>query len=171
MSTVGLAPTMNPASLSLSVTLESSPDGTILMAGSGGNLLTSAGTWSFGTATDPYGNIILLNGQSAGNGYSTELEVANSGHMYAGSNGQWWEWSGTGWAGTAAPSTTTTALGTQIDNSGGSAATAASSDLIWTPSFGEKDLTSDHTFTFADMSEFGPGHDDGPSASTSFSVV
>src|SRR2546421_615542 len=103
MSTVGLAPTMNPASLSLSVTLESSPDGTILMAGSGGSLLTSAGTWSFGTATDLSGNIILLNGQSAGNGYSTELEVANSGHMYAGSNGQWWEWSGTGWAGSAAP--------------------------------------------------------------------
>src|SRR5207245_4767046 len=79
-----------------------SPDGTILMAGSGGSLVTSAGTWTFGTATDPYGNIILLNGQSAGSGYSTELEVANSGHVYAGSNGQWWEWSGTGWAGTGA---------------------------------------------------------------------
>src|SRR5438105_10667159 len=73
------------------------------MAGSAGSLVTSAGTWSFGTATDAYGNSILLNGQSAGNGYSTELEVANSGHVYAGSNGQWWAWTGISWTGSAAP--------------------------------------------------------------------
>jgi hypothetical protein len=84
--------------------LSVSPDGTILMTGSGGSLATSAGTWTFGTATDAYGNSILLNGQPAGDGYSTELEVANSGHVYAGSNGQWWEWSGSSWSMSGDPS-------------------------------------------------------------------
>ena len=86
--------------------LSVSPDGTILMTGSGGSLATSAGTWTFGTATDAYGNSILLNGRPAGDGYSTELEVANSGQVYAGSNGQWWAWGGSGWSGSAAPPST-----------------------------------------------------------------
>jgi hypothetical protein len=80
-----------------------SPDGSILTAGEGGDLVTSAGTWTFGTATDAYGDQIELNGGSAGNGYSQELEVANQGQMYAESGGQWWEWTGSGWVGTSNP--------------------------------------------------------------------
>src|SRR5204863_9317210 len=78
-----------------------SPDGSILMAGSAGNLVTSAGTWTFGTTTTPYGNLILLNGQSAAGGSAVELEVANQGHLYAdNSQGQWWAWNGSGWTST-----------------------------------------------------------------------
>src|SRR5204862_5717408 len=36
-------------------------------------------------------------------GYSTELEVANQGHMYATTRGEWWEWNGSGWAGSSDP--------------------------------------------------------------------
>ena len=81
-----------------------SPDGTTLTPGQSGNLVTSAGTWTFGTATDSYGNAILLNGASAGNGYSQELEVDNQGQMYAESGGQWWAWNGAGWTSTSNPS-------------------------------------------------------------------
>src|SRR5207248_2427136 len=84
---------------------ELSADGSILIAGSGSSLVTAAGTWSFGTVTGSYRNNILLNGQSAGAGYSTELEVANQGHMYATTRGEWWEWNGSGWADSMDPST------------------------------------------------------------------
>jgi hypothetical protein len=80
-----------------------SPDGSTLTVGQSGNLVTSAGTWTFGTATDSYGSDILLNGASAANGFSQELEVANQGQVYAESGGQWWAWNGSGWSGTNDP--------------------------------------------------------------------
>src|SRR5207253_6466996 len=81
-----------------------SRDGSTLMAGSNGNLVTSAGTWTFSPSTTPYGNLILLNGQSAGSGSAVELEVDNQGHLYAdNSQGQWYQWNGSSWAGTTDP--------------------------------------------------------------------
>src|SRR6476659_8423647 len=81
-----------------------SPDGSTLAISSTGNLITSAGTWTFGTTTTAYGNVILVNGQSAAGGSAIELEVANQGHLYAdNSQGQWWQWNGSGWAGAADP--------------------------------------------------------------------
>ena len=44
-----------------------SPDGSTLKAGTGGNLTTSAGIWSFGTATGS-NSVVLLNGLSAAGG-------------------------------------------------------------------------------------------------------
>ena len=85
-------------SLSLYSSL-SSPDGSTLTPGCGGTLTTSAGTWSFSTATDSSGNIILLNGQQAGgDGSGILLLVYNGGQMYAENNTQsWYQWTSSGW--------------------------------------------------------------------------
>src|SRR5205814_1702020 len=84
-----------------------SADGSTLMAGSAGSLLTSAGTWTLGTISNPNGNLILLNGQSVLGGYAVELEVANKGDLYAdNAQGQWWEWNGSGWTSSTNPSST-----------------------------------------------------------------
>jgi hypothetical protein len=48
-----------------------SPDGSTLVPGSGGSLMTSAGTWTFSMAIDAGGNDILLNGNTVG---AAELE-------------------------------------------------------------------------------------------------
>src|SRR5205807_1645104 len=78
-------------------------EGSTVMAGASGTLVTSAGTWSFSPNTGVGGDLILLNGQSAGNGSATELEVANGGEMYAYALGQWWEWNGSAWPASAPP--------------------------------------------------------------------
>src|SRR5205823_4139283 len=80
----------------------SSPDGSTLMAGSTGSLVTNAGTWTFSPTTNAYGNLILLNGQwvnggSVNGGSATELEVAHGGNLYADNSLGWWEWNGSGW--------------------------------------------------------------------------
>ncbi len=81
-----------------------SPDGSILMAGTGGSLVTNAGIWSFSAAGAGGGNVILLNGQPAANGSAVELEVANQGQLYAdNAQGQWYVWNGAGWSGSSAP--------------------------------------------------------------------
>ncbi len=83
---------------------QTSPDGSILTAGTTGNLVTSAGTWTFSTSTNTYGNLILLNGQAAANGSASKLEVANSGKLYAlNATNQWWVWTGTGWTSSGDP--------------------------------------------------------------------
>jgi len=72
-----------------------SPDGTTLTApGTGSSLMTSAGTWTFGTATTTNGgNAILLNGSPAAGGYGTLLEVAASGNIFTqAKNGSWYEY-------------------------------------------------------------------------------
>src|SRR5690349_10503596 len=71
------------ASTSLSTGSTLSTDGSVLLAGSSGSLITSAGTWKFNTTTNAYGSLILLNGASAAGGSATELEVANKGQLYA----------------------------------------------------------------------------------------
>src|SRR5205823_6299776 len=81
-----------------------SPDGSTLQPGSGGSLVTSAGAWSFDNTANAYGNLILLNGQSAADGSATTLEVARGGNLFAdNAQGQWWEWNGSGWSGTSDP--------------------------------------------------------------------
>jgi hypothetical protein len=82
-----------------------SPDGSILMAGSTGSLVTSAGTSTFGWKTGPGGNQILLNGSPAGTGYGVELEVNNGGNMYTkNALGTWYKWNGSSWTVATAPS-------------------------------------------------------------------
>ena len=82
-----------------------SPDGTILTAPSTGNLMTSAGTWTFGHArpTVPGQYRIVLNGTSSA-GYAHELEVAHGGHYIpitaTSTRGLW---TGIGWSSSAAP--------------------------------------------------------------------
>jgi hypothetical protein len=76
-----------------------SPDGTTLPAGSGGTLVTNAGTWTFGPAAAG-GNLILLNGSSAAanNGSAVELAVDDGGSLYAfNREGHWYQWTGTTW--------------------------------------------------------------------------
>ena len=148
------------------------------MAGSTGtlantSLVTTAGTWTFSTTTNAYGNLILVNGQSAANGSAVELEVANGGHLYAdNSQGQWWAWNGAGWTSSTNPALgTATANLASADNSLG--ATALSSDLILPkPSFDQPALQPDHTFTFADVSDPNSGATQvaGP-ASTMFEMM
>ena len=73
------------------------------MPGTAGSLVTSAGTWTFGTATNAYGNAILLNGQTTAVGWGTEIEVANGNQLYADNPGGWYQWTGSGWSGTSNP--------------------------------------------------------------------
>jgi hypothetical protein len=69
-----------------------SPDGSSITPSSGGSLVTTDGTWTFGTATVAWGTAVLLNGQQLPNAYGTELLVSG-GKMYievGGSNPGWW---------------------------------------------------------------------------------
>ena len=69
----------------------------------GGSLTTSAGKWTFGSASNSYGNAVLLNG-GATSGNATLLEVANGGKLYAqASDGSWWLWNNPGWSSSSAP--------------------------------------------------------------------
>jgi hypothetical protein len=117
-----------------------SPDGSTLLAGSAGSLVTSAGTWTFGTTTTSYGYDILLNGAQAAGGSAVELEVANQGNLYADNSlGTWYEWANSSWVQTTNPdptSTTTTSAtststtlspdgSTLMAGSGGSLVTSA----------------------------------------------
>src|SRR5579863_8776867 len=75
-----------------------SPDGSTLTPGQSGDLVTSAGTWTFGTV-DATGQIpILLNGSASNGGHATELEVASGGHLFADNASGWYEWNGSGWS-------------------------------------------------------------------------
>ena len=81
-----------------------SPDGATLAAGATGSLVTSAGTWAFGTATDTGGNAIMLNGASAGDGFGHMLEIDATGQMYTfTANGFWYVWGNGSWSRTTAP--------------------------------------------------------------------
>jgi hypothetical protein len=52
-----------------------SPDGSSITPSSGGSLVTTDGTWTFGTVATADGNEILLNGQGVGNGYAVKAAV------------------------------------------------------------------------------------------------
>src|SRR5205085_982546 len=85
-----------------------SPDGSTLAVSSTLNLVTSAGTWSLGTTLNPFGSLILLNGQWAAGGSAITLEVAQGGNLFAdNSQGQWWEWNGSGWSSATNPNGST----------------------------------------------------------------
>ena len=80
-----------------------SPDGTTITAPTGA-LVTTAGTWTFGSATSTGGNAILLNGQSAAGGFGTNLYVLNGGKVYTFTkDSKWFIWSGSYWSQVAAP--------------------------------------------------------------------
>ena len=94
-----------------------SPDGSVLTPTSGGSLVTAAGTWTFGTGPDAYGDYqILLNGSEVGLGLY--LEVDNGGQMYmadvAGPS-DWWVWQNDTWVSTSDPN------GTPVNGACGSA--------------------------------------------------
>jgi hypothetical protein len=75
----------------------------MLFPGSGGSLVTSAGIWTFGTVQAGSGSV-LLNGQPVVNGFAAELCVANGGNLFIySSQSGWFEWTLTGWSGTAGP--------------------------------------------------------------------
>jgi probable HAF family extracellular repeat protein len=81
---------------------------TVPQAQAGGSLITSAGKWTFGMASNAYGNTVLLNGGTNG-GYATLLEVASGGQLYAkASDNSWWRWKNPGWTSSSAPPATTT---------------------------------------------------------------
>src|SRR5262249_5642115 len=100
------------------LTTQTSPDGTTLLAGSGGSVVTGDGVWSFGASSaGAPGFAILLNGLSAAGGAAVSLEVAQDGHLFAdNAQGQWYEWFGTGWGAVTHPagSLTTSASLTQF---------------------------------------------------------
>ncbi len=74
-----------------------SPDGTTLTAPSTGNLLTAAGTWTFGTTANSNGYPIMLNGKSAAGGSGSLMLVYNKGQLYvSNTSGAWYLWNGSG---------------------------------------------------------------------------
>jgi hypothetical protein len=78
-----------------------SPNGSTLKPGQSGSLITSAGKWTFSTATREGGNVIFLNGSQAANGTGALLKVDN-GQMYSETaQGTWWIWEGSYWNSTA----------------------------------------------------------------------
>ncbi len=81
-----------------------SPDGTVLLGGTVGSLVTSMGTWTFGALKSPGNWIILLNGKDTA-GVGSRLQVANGGKLYAvGVGGNWYVATGpTQWANTTDP--------------------------------------------------------------------
>jgi hypothetical protein len=84
-----------------------SPDGSSLLSGSAGSLLTSAGTWTFSTSTGSGGNLMLLNGSNANGGSAVQMLISNGGKLYAlNREGNWYEWSNSTWVGTTDPSGT-----------------------------------------------------------------
>ena len=99
-----------------------SPNGSILLAGSGGTLVTSAGTWTFGTATASGGNVIFLNGQVAAGGSATELLIAD-GQVYAdNSQGNWYEYVNGSWKSAASPLPATPATSLTVPENAGATA-------------------------------------------------
>src|SRR5207248_128599 len=103
-----------------------SADGSTLLAGKGGSLVTSAGTWSFGGAYGTSGDYyILLNGQSAAIGHGTELEVANQGNLYHENFwGNWYEWTAGSWTSVSDPGAVPTTSG---GSGGGTSSSSTSS--------------------------------------------
>jgi len=82
-----------------------SGDGATLYAGSGGSLTTAEGTWTFGSSRTAGGQIILLNGNSAGSGAITL--VAEDGRLYAdNAHGHWYEYLNSQWIATTDPTHT-----------------------------------------------------------------
>jgi hypothetical protein len=88
------------APIDLSVTIWSS-DGATLAGGSGGNLITIAGTWTFGSPAVAGNYPIQLNGVNQGGPAAAILYILNSGTLYQQTaTNVWWSWVGAGpWMG------------------------------------------------------------------------
>src|SRR5690349_9267507 len=72
-----------------------SPDGTVLLPGTGGAIASTDGTWTFSASTGNGGNLILLNGSNANGGRAVKLEIADGGTIYAqADDGSWWSYAG-----------------------------------------------------------------------------
>lgn len=75
------------------------PDGAILAPGQSGNLVTTAGAWTFSNQKGTDGNLVLLNGKPVAGASAIELLVDDNGQLYAhGKSGLFWLWIGSGWA-------------------------------------------------------------------------
>lgn len=79
-----------------------SPDGTVIIAPSG-SIITSQGTWTFGSATAVGGNALMLNGTTKGFGHQLYVIGANLYTFTA--NSQWYLWNNTTWVGVTPPRT------------------------------------------------------------------
>jgi len=115
-----------------------SADGSTLIPATTGSLVTSDGTWTFGTGTAGGGNVILLNGHPATDGAAAKL-VVESGHVFAdNAQGNWYEWTNSNWSASADP--------TAHPSTGSSGLSADGSTLI--PGTSGSLATSDGTWTF-----------------------
>jgi hypothetical protein len=75
---------------------------TFAQSQAGGSIVTSAGTWTFGTANDGYGNAILLNGGGT-DGWATLLLLSRTQIYAQAGDGSWWRWLNPGWSYSAGP--------------------------------------------------------------------
>lgn len=147
--TAGQSGSSTPSATPTTTTSGLSADGSIMLVGTNGSLVTTDGTWTFGTSTTSGDHVILLNGQPATNGAGLELIVDNNGHLYAeNTQGNWYEWINSGWAASADPTTSQTGTSTPsptppttsgLSSAGSTLITGMNSSLV----------TSDGTWTFA----------------------
>ena len=87
---------ITPGSFNLSSATISS-DGSVLNAPSSGNLVTSAGTWSFGSTPSGSDYPILFNGSPARNGVGVLILYSNGQIYIENSANQWSQWGGFIW--------------------------------------------------------------------------
>jgi len=74
-----------------------SPGGTMIVPFQ--TLKTSQGVWSFGAGGQGGGNVLLLNGTQASSGSGVKLKVGAGFILYTfNSSGNWYRWTGNGWA-------------------------------------------------------------------------
>jgi hypothetical protein len=115
-----------------------SPDGSSITPSSGGSLVTADGTWTFGTATQPWGTQVELNGLELSGIFASEL-IVFGGKMYAqygGTSPGWSVYENGGWTATNDPtqSATSSCTGSLTDYYTSSVATptgyGASYDLF-----------------------------------------
>src|SRR5437762_2695763 len=74
-----------------------SPDGSILVAGAGDGLVTSAGNWTFGPTNPISANYaVFLNGSYQGRIGATDMAIENGGYVYMYDAGAWYKYNGSG---------------------------------------------------------------------------
>lgn len=89
-----------------------SADGSTLVAGVAGTLVTADGTWTFGATQASGGSSILLNGQGT-SGYAAILVVEQAKMFALTLQNTWWAWDGGGWSQTTDPTGGTVVLPNQ----------------------------------------------------------
>jgi hypothetical protein len=102
------------------------PNGTITLGGQSGSLITSEGTWTFGSAPDSAGDYsTLLNGTS--NGAAAQMQLAANGNLYAYAHwsGHWYLRQNGAWSDVGAISPD------ELVIYGGSAAVLTTSEGTW----------------------------------------